>query len=173
MPLECFLLNITLRGLPGKCEKKMRENADRIHPPDVPADIFPKGNHVSYNSDHPRGQFSQWSLVIHQMEPCIHIFNLNVARRSGQWVWDTALKGTQSMFSQPSAGWAMAQLPTMEVRGLKNTRTTQVGLQIWAKMGPKPQFIPSQQKIAHLEEPSHPPPPHTKKTPTQTVKCFL
>ena len=38
MPLECFLLNITLRDLPGKCEKKMRkmrENVDRIPPPPV------------------------------------------------------------------------------------------------------------------------------------------
>ena len=36
MPLECLLLNITLRDLPGKCKKKtrkMRENADRIPPP--------------------------------------------------------------------------------------------------------------------------------------------
>ena len=35
MPLECFLLNITLRDLPRKCKKKqkMRENVDRIPPP--------------------------------------------------------------------------------------------------------------------------------------------
>ena len=39
MPLECFLLNITLRDLPGECEKKMRKmrkNADRIPPPPLP-----------------------------------------------------------------------------------------------------------------------------------------
>ena len=29
MPLECFLLNITLRDLPGKCEKKIAETAGK------------------------------------------------------------------------------------------------------------------------------------------------
>ena len=32
MPVECLLLNITLRDLPRKCEK-MRKNADCIPPP--------------------------------------------------------------------------------------------------------------------------------------------
>ena len=31
MPLECFVLNITLRDLPGKCEKNA-ENADKCGP---------------------------------------------------------------------------------------------------------------------------------------------
>ena len=48
MPLECFLLNITRRDLPRKCEKicgkcgKMQKNADRISP--LPLDQQIKGS---------------------------------------------------------------------------------------------------------------------------------